>query len=82
MTDKPENPIAFPSAPDGYKPVPGMSLRDWFAGLALAGVLANPTKKGRWTDYAEVSYVLADAMLAQREKNDDIRGVDTSEDDG
>jgi hypothetical protein len=80
MTDKPTNPFAFP-VPIAFQDG-GMSLRDWFAGLALAGVLANPTKKGRWTDYAEVSYVLADAMLAQREKNDAIRVVGTSEDDG
>lgn len=46
---------------------PGMSLRDWFAGQALAGLLANRIKDTpeKW---AAVSYVLADAMLAAREK--------------
>jgi len=48
----------------------GMSLRDWFAGQALAGILACPA------DYAGAkgfdgrvarAYEYADAMLKQRE---------------
>lgn len=47
----------------------GMSLRDWFAGMALQGMLSNQyvTKKS----YEEVvtgSYAYADAMLEEREK--------------
>ena len=51
----------------------GMSLRDWLAGQALAGNLANPD--GTWPKYpvdmAKDCYKAADAVLAEREKNDD-----------
>lgn len=44
---------------------PGMTLRDWFAGHALAGLAA-----ANWTagseDLARWAYELADAMLAAR----------------
>ncbi|RYG88630.1 MAG: hypothetical protein EON59_03785 [Alphaproteobacteria bacterium] len=42
-----ENPSAFPvndanlGGPGAYAAEPGMSLRDWFAGQALAGMTAN-----------------------------------------
>ncbi len=58
-----------------------MTLRDWFAGQALAGILATTTtdqesvepKYIPWTSKdvasaAEHAYALADAMLAEREK--------------
>lgn len=77
---------AFPRAPfdvndytgDGS---PGMSLRDWFAGQALAGIMANPERwrdiqrrydKGEMTyddaskSNAAKAYSIADAMLAAR----------------
>lgn len=54
----------------------GMSLRDWFAGQALAGLHANPLLIGRedingrpkYTPAmaAEDAYDAADAMLAER----------------
>lgn len=47
----------------------GMSLRDWFAGQALAGLAACPNLKR--TDNASVvaaCYGVADAMLAERAK--------------
>lgn len=51
----------------------GMTLRDWFAGQALAGLCANPNEspdEDGASDrdvIASVAYELADAMLAARE---------------
>jgi hypothetical protein len=46
----------------------GMSLRDWFAGQALAGWLANPVGDGSdANELARYSYKMADAMLKARE---------------
>ena len=44
----------------------GMSLRDWFAGQALAGRLANPSVIDTRADYAADAYKQADAMLRAR----------------
>ena len=49
----------------------GMTLRDWFAGQALQGVLAgywaNPRSRGSGQeDFAAWAYAQADAMLAAR----------------
>lgn len=54
---------------------PGMTLRDWFAGQALAGLMANANTPFA-PDHAEcepaqiagASYDIADAMLAERFK--------------
>ena len=50
----------------------GMSLRDWFAGQALAGCLAGLTDLSygdiNHPGVAAACYKLADAMLAEREK--------------
>lgn len=59
----------------------GMSLRDYFAGQALAGMLAGFTKlsddpmlaeqgiiRNQPNDMSELAYLHADAMLAAREK--------------
>lgn len=54
----------------------GMTLRDWFAGQALAGWLASftdtPSHPGEKPETAArtaaVSYALADAMLTERAK--------------
>jgi len=55
--------------------VSGMSLRDWFAGQALAGLLASAPKShdARMVGHEEqafslAAYALADAMLAERSK--------------
>ena len=51
---------------------PGMSLRDYFAGQALAGNLAN--HQLTWPKYpvdlVEDCFKLADAMIAKRAKGD------------
>ena len=50
----------------------GVTLRDWYAGLALAGILSNPkaiTDMGGF-NVANIgaAFELADAMLVQRDK--------------
>lgn len=56
---------AFPSAAidDRYG---GMTLRDWFAGQALAGFTVATNSAFEPERYAQACYSLADAMLAQR----------------
>jgi len=72
MTTKDDGGPAFPRNEryaDGDLAVAhqGMTLRDWFAGQALAGVLANSND-----DYSEPpakwAYAIADAMIAERNK--------------
>ncbi len=62
MTDK--SPPAFP-VQDGFF-AGGMSLRDWFAGQALA------TQEPHWSPKlrAKSAYEIADAMLAERDRHD------------
>jgi hypothetical protein len=43
----------------------GMSLRDWFAGQALAGIMAG-VGASTWEGDAANAYKVADAMLAAR----------------
>jgi hypothetical protein len=57
--------------------MPGMTLRDWFAGQALAGWLASspgnerhPVVTGQDDVVAGHAYAMADAMLAAREVSD------------
>lgn len=57
---------AFPVPRDA--PVDGMSLRDWFAGQALAGMLADASRSGSVEHYVDDAYSIADSMLAERQK--------------
>ena len=48
----------------------GMDLRDWFAGLAMQGMLVG----NQYFDdqvMAQAAYQLADAMIKQRENQDE-----------
>lgn len=55
-----------PAFPHG--PIPGMSLRDWFAGMAMQGMMAN-SEFCEWSpsSIAEYSYDQSDYMLKARE---------------
>ena len=72
MSDKPDNPPAFPVAvPHNWSMYQdGMTLRDYFAGQALVGIITHPYgSAGQWTDAAEQAYAAADAMLEAREQS-------------
>jgi hypothetical protein len=68
----PAFPIEVNCAQSGARlTMPGMTLRDYFAGQALAGWLASyagVTQVISHDNTAEESYKFADAMLAEREK--------------
>ena len=60
---------AFPPMHDPQTHVSGMSLRDWFAGMALQGMLAEPGSSERDNYYhnnTRAAYRMADAMLKAR----------------
>lgn len=67
---------AFPFTCKGPTTAPeiyyGMSLRDWFAGMALEGLLAFPHSHRDTTIpvFCENAYAYADAMLAARERKE------------
>ena len=69
MTARETGGPAFPSL-ETYRPTSGMTLRDYFAGQALAGLCAYgiPGEHHTPEATAEDAYAYADAMLAEREK--------------
>jgi hypothetical protein len=58
--------VAISPSGDAYPGFPGMSLRDYFAGQALAGLCANTNYDWSWEESARQSYRAADAMLKAR----------------
>lgn len=60
---------AFPNKDEFGSMIPGMSLRDWFAGQALIGLMCNPEAFANMAnkDVAENCWSAADAMIAARE---------------
>ena len=62
---------AYPVPSDQYPEFNGMTLRDYFAGQALAQIIGSlvdwPDEKSEITAHAEVAYMYSDAMLAARE---------------
>jgi hypothetical protein len=71
VTDPQDGGPAFPSvmmARDVAIAEGGMSLRDWFAGQALAGLCGNSRDHCPANVSALEAYLLADAMLIARAK--------------
>ena len=72
MTDRHDGGPAFPCLGNvghnsDWVSDDGMSLRDWFAGQALAGILSNPNIENAYFKIdAGLAYDAADAMLAAR----------------
>jgi hypothetical protein len=79
-TDKQPAPLV--TKPISLPPTEGMSLRDYFAGQALAGSLASQTPESHWSfaalpeettndnaknGIARLCYDIADAMIKARE---------------
>jgi hypothetical protein len=60
---------AFPSGHDPKTGTAdkGMKLRDYFAAKALQGMLAEPSLKATPQEFAQRSYMVADAMLKARD---------------
>ena len=68
---KPDGGPAFPTMIGddfGEWRVHGMTLRDYFAGQALAGLVTTIKSEKGAALLVRASYVAADAMLAEREK--------------
>ncbi len=64
-------PHAFPGQTGPYSYNDGMLLRDWFAGWALHGILANyTTERFGFSEQtiAQHAYKMADALLAERNR--------------
>jgi hypothetical protein len=71
MSEKDNQEMAFPMDRYGNQ---GMTLRDWFAGQAMAGLCAAPDRhvpEGYviWVTYvSDKAYKLADAMMEARKR--------------
>jgi hypothetical protein len=54
---------AFPFSEDIHEGNPGMALRDWFAGQALAGLCAKAGEAWKPHELANMAYQIANAMI-------------------
>ena len=55
---------AFPSGTDvGF--VPGMTMRQFYKGMALAGMCAASDRRGPFRDYAHDAAAFADVLIAE-----------------
>ncbi len=66
MSQEHDGGSAYPQATGTYWS--GMTLRDWFAGHALAGIADNTDDDRYLAHIAKSAYALADAMLDERQK--------------
>ena len=65
MSEKYAFPVAWPG---NQAPDTGMTLRQWYAGLAMQGMLANPIHdEDTFKVIALSAWDMADAMLAEED---------------
>ena len=69
-------PVSFSEEGGTHRGTLGMTLRDYFAGQALAGLCVRAADDGQRTEWrfqliANVALKVADAMLAARERKED-----------
>ena len=65
---------AFPNQGDGRGPThnyDGMTLREYYAGQAMLGLLANPESSPHPPDVSSFSVIQADALIAELEEESD-----------
>lgn len=75
MTERNDGGPAFPTEHwaigterNPFTPSSGMSLRDWFAGQALAALFTRDRASALNSEIVREAYVLADFMLTERGK--------------
>lgn len=72
-----DNPSAFPNPEDAWNSREwGLTMRDWFAGQAINGVVAHlgpgqgDSSSGVPATIAEAAYEIADAMMEARKRKE------------
>lgn len=74
-----QRPVTYQPLPDGGHQAivhnPGMTLLDYFAGQALAGMLADPGVNGPCDKTAKAAFDYARAMLDEKAKRESTTNV-------
>jgi hypothetical protein len=61
-----------PSPKEKYlHPSEGMMIRDYFAGIAIQGMVASDMNFNNVTVMAEIAYEIADALMKERKKKNE-----------
>ena len=79
-TGGPAFPTPVDGATDGRTHDGGMTLLDWMAGQALAGLLANPNPMP-WNSVHPVAYAHAESMLAEKARREAVVQQSSTTDD-
>lgn len=64
----PAHPITLTDANGSIYHLKGISVRDYFAAMALQGLLPDAANCGQWPNIAAECYAAADAMLEARKR--------------
>jgi hypothetical protein len=65
-------PTMIPDGFGGLEPIRGITMRDWFAGMALQGLMVRYDEHPNNAKLcAEIAYEASDFMLAARERKED-----------